>query len=48
MIDRSREFGFHTTYHENSFGWYFGENNLPDPANANTALIGLFKQKFGK
>jgi endoglucanase len=51
MIDLNREFGFHTTYHayhEDSFGWYFGYNSLPDPANANTALIDLFKQKFGK
>ena len=49
MIDLNREFGFHTTYHayhEDSFGWYFGYNALPDPANANTALIELFRQKF--
>ncbi|MBO0933111.1 glycoside hydrolase family 5 protein [Fibrella aquatilis] len=51
MIDLNREFGFHTTYHdyhEDGFGWYFGYNALPDPANANTALIELFKQKFGR
>ena len=51
MIDISRELGFHTTYHayhEDSFGWYFGGNTLPNPANANTPLIELFKRKFGK
>ena len=51
LIDLNREFGFHTTYHayhEDSFGLYFGYNALPDPANANTALIALFRQKFSR
>lgn len=51
MIDLNRELGFHTTYHayhEDSFGWYFGYNALPSEANANTALLALFRRKFGK
>ncbi len=51
MIDINRELGFHTTYHayhEDSFGWYFGGSTLPDPANANTPLIELFRQKFAR
>ena len=51
MIDLGRELGFHATYHsyhEDSFGWYFGYNALPDPANANTALIDLFRRKFSR
>ncbi|TAE33429.1 MAG: retaining beta-glycosidase [Cytophagales bacterium] len=51
MIDINRELGFHTTYHayhEDSFGWFFGQNTLPNPANANTPLIELFRRKFGK
>jgi endoglucanase len=51
MIDINRELGFHTTfhaYHEDSFGWYFGYNALPDASNANTPLIDLFRRKFGK
>jgi endoglucanase len=51
MIDLNKEFGFHTTYHayhESSFGWFYSNDALPDPANANTELLTLFKQKFGK
>ncbi len=51
MIDICREFGFHTTYHsyhEDSFGWYYGHTSLPDIANANGPLVDLFRQKFAK
>jgi endoglucanase len=51
MIDLNKELGFHTTYHayhESSFGWFYSDNALPDPANANTDLLALFKRKFGR
>ena len=38
-------FTYHA-YHEDSFGLYYGTGTLPDPANANTALINLFTQKL--
>ncbi len=49
MIDIARAnsiyFTYHT-YHEDSFGLYFGYGTLPDPAKANQLLIDLFKQKL--
>lgn len=30
-------------YHEDSYGLYFGNDSLPDPANSNKELINLFK-----
>jgi endoglucanase len=40
-------FTYHT-YHESSFGLYRSDNALPDPANANTDLIKLFKTRSGQ
>jgi endoglucanase len=33
-------------YHEDDFGIYYGQAELPTPANANLTLIDLFKQKL--
>ncbi len=38
-------FSYHA-YHENSFGIYYGESSVPDPANANQPLIDLFTEKL--
>jgi endoglucanase len=49
VIDITKASGIHFTYHayhESSFGIYYGDNNLPDPNNANQALINLFTQKL--
>ncbi|MEZ0538182.1 glycoside hydrolase family 5 protein [Fibrella arboris] len=51
MIDLNRELGFHSTYHvyhEDNFGLFYGYNALPDPANANTPLMDLFRRKLGR
>jgi endoglucanase len=34
-------------YHEQSFGLYYGDEGLPDPEDANQALLQLFKAKLG-
>jgi endoglucanase len=50
MIDLIRKYNIpawtYHSYHEDSFGLYFGYGRLPDPANANQALIELFRQKL--
>jgi endoglucanase len=49
VLDITKASGIHFTYHayhESSFGIYYGDNNLPDPNNANQALINLFTQKL--
>jgi endoglucanase len=49
VIDITKASGIHFTYHayhESSFGIYYGDNNLPNPNNANQALINLFTQKL--
>ncbi len=49
VIDITKSSSIHFTYHayhESSFGIYYGDNNLPDPNNANQALINLFTQKL--
>lgn len=49
MLDIIFEFDFHFTYHsyhESSFGLYFGDNGLPDPATANQPLINLFTDRL--
>jgi endoglucanase len=38
-------FTYHS-YHEDSFGLYYGYGSLPDPANVNQPLINLFTQKL--
>ena len=45
ILDRQLSFTYHA-YHESSFGVYYGDNSLPDPANANQALLDLFKSKL--
>jgi len=47
MRARKLSFTYHA-YHEDSFGLYRGGETLPDPANANTALIELFTKKLKK
>lgn len=49
MIDIAKANNLHFTYHsyhEDSFGLYFGYGSLPDPAQANQPLIDLFKTKL--
>lgn len=49
MIDIAKANNFYFTYHtyhEDSFGLYFGYGTLPDPSKANQPLIDLFKQKL--
>jgi endoglucanase len=49
VIDITKASGIHFTYHayhESSFGIYYGDNGLPDPAQANQPLIDLFRQKL--
>jgi endoglucanase len=47
MKARKLSFTYHS-YHEDAFGLYRGGGQLPDPANANTALIDLFTKKLKK
>lgn len=49
MIDLLKEYNLHFTYHsyhESSFGLYWGDGSLPDPSNANDELIELFTNKL--
>jgi endoglucanase len=49
VIDITKASGIHFTYHayhESSFGIYYGDSGLPDPAQANQPLIDLFTQKL--
>jgi endoglucanase len=49
MIDLLKEYKLHFTYHsyhESSFGLYWGDGSLPDPSNANDPLIELFTEKL--
>ena len=46
ILEENLHFAYHD-YHEVFFGIYFGDDTLPDPNNANTALIELFKEKLG-
>lgn len=49
MIDLLQEYNLHFTYHsyhEDSFGLYYGDGTLPDASNANQPLIDLFTQKL--
>ena len=46
MLDLLKERNLHFTYHdyhEGSFGLFYGDDTLPDEANANTALMDVFK-----
>ena len=45
LLENKVSFAYHD-YHESNFGLYFGDDTLPDPNNANTALIDLLKQKL--
>jgi endoglucanase len=51
MLDLLQErrvgFSYHD-YHEASMGIYYGDGTLPDPANANTPLIELFRRKLAE
>ena len=44
---RGLSFTYHA-YHEDAFGIYRGGGALPDPAQANTPLIELFKEKLAR
>jgi endoglucanase len=49
VIDITKASNIHFTYHayhESSFGIYYGDSGLPDPAQANQPLIDLFTQKL--
>ena len=49
MLDLLDERNLHYTYHdyhEQSFGLYYGDDALPDPANANPPLIELFTSEL--
>jgi endoglucanase len=49
VLDITKASNIHFTYHayhESSFGLYYGDNNLPDPAQSNQPLINLFTQKL--
>ncbi len=46
LLEKKIHFAYHD-YHEVYFGLYFGDHTLPDPNNANTPLIDLFKTKLG-
>ncbi|HMA91557.1 MAG TPA: hypothetical protein VKP30_02680, partial [Polyangiaceae bacterium] len=49
MLDLLRERGLHFTYHdyhEVHMGMFYGDDTLPDPANANTPLMQLFQEKL--
>ena len=45
MNARKLHFTYHA-YHEDSFGLYRGNRTLPDPGNANDALIDLFTKRL--
>jgi endoglucanase len=47
LAARRLSFTYHA-YHEDSFGLYRGTGALPDPRNANPALIELFTEKLRK
>lgn len=49
VIDITKASNIHFTYHayhESSFGIYYGDSDLPNPAQANQPLIDLFTQKL--
>jgi endoglucanase len=49
VLDISKASNLHFTYHtyhENDFGIYYGQTDLPTITNANLPLIDLFKQKL--
>ena len=46
LLERNVSFSYHD-YHEVWMGLYFGDDTLPDPNNANTALIDLLKKRLG-
>jgi len=45
IAERQLSFTYHD-YHEVFMGLYYGDNTLPDPANANQPLLDLFKAKL--
>ncbi len=45
LLERNVSFSYHD-YHEAWMGIYFGDDTLPDPNNANTALIDLLKMRL--
>ncbi len=44
LNERELNYAYHA-YHEQNFGIFFGDGSLPDPKNANTALLDLLTQK---
>lgn len=46
LIENKIHFTYHD-YHETYFGFYFGNNSLPNPNNANDMLIEVFRKKLG-
>lgn len=49
MVEICKQYNSYFTYHayhEDSFGIYFGYDELPNQSNANTSLINLFKNKL--
>jgi endoglucanase len=47
LLERDLHFTYHA-YHEEHFALYYGDGALPTPADANTALIELFRRKLGQ
>jgi endoglucanase len=45
LKERQLHFTFHD-YHEVHMGVFYGDDTLPDPANANQALLDLFREKL--
>ncbi len=45
IAERQLSFTYHD-YHEVHMGLFYGDDTLPDPANANHALLSLFKAKL--
>jgi endoglucanase len=45
LLERGVSFTYHA-YHESSFGMFSGDGALPDPGNANGALLDLFKARL--
>ena len=45
IAQRQLNFTYHD-YHETYMGLFYGDNSLPDPAQANQALLDLFKAKL--
>ena len=45
VLERNLSFSFHA-YHDDQMGIYYGDDTLPDPGNANTALVSLLRQKL--